>query len=228
MKRTRIKICGITSVDDARLVVESGCDAIGLVFYDKSPRVVTIEEAVKIRDVVPAFVTLVALFVNASDRYVETVIEKVSPDLLQFHGDESEHYCAAFSRPYIKAIPVKADKETSDSLSSKLETGFLSARAILLDSYDPLLKGGTGKVFDWGLLSKTVSRPLILAGGLTSENIQSAINQVSPFAIDVSGGVEKILSERNEKGKKVIETEKGKKDQGRIRAVVGAVRLADS
>jgi phosphoribosylanthranilate isomerase len=183
-QRTRVKICGITRAQDAAQVVAAGGDAIGLVFYEPSPRAVTIQMAKEIVKSVPAFVTVVALFVNPSVQEVRKVLEEVRIDLLQFHGDEESDFCSQFKRPYIKAIRVR---QTSDVVASSLR--FPDALALLLDSYKPGVPGGTGETFDWSLIPES-QKPLILAGGLAPDNIAFAIDQVQPFAVDVSGGVE--------------------------------------
>jgi len=183
-QRTRVKICGITRAVDAQAVVDAGSDAIGLVFYGPSPRAVTLEMAQKIVESVPAFVTVVALFVNPSVKEVRQVLEGVRIDLLQFHGDEESDFCSQFQRPYIKAIRVR---QATDVVASSLR--FPDALAFLLDSYKPGVPGGTGETFDWSLIPDS-PKPLILAGGLKPENVASAIEQVQPYAVDISGGVE--------------------------------------
>jgi phosphoribosylanthranilate isomerase len=183
--RTRIKICGITRVEDALKAVDAGADAIGLVFYDPSPRSVRINLATEIAAAVPAFVSVVALFVDPTKEYVQEVLNNVRIDLLQFHGDEENDFCSQFKTPFIKAIRVR---QASDVVASSLR--FPNSVGILLDSYKPGVPGGTGESFDWSLIPKNHSNPIILAGGLTPENVASAINDVQPFAVDVSGGVE--------------------------------------
>jgi len=185
LKRTRVKVCGITRVEDAKAAVDAGADAIGLVFYEPSPRFVRIKQAREIAASVPAFVSVVALFVNADAEYVQDVLNSVRIDLIQFHGDEENDFCSQFQRPFIKAQRVR---ETSDVVASCVR--FPDALAILLDSYKPGVPGGTGESFDWSLIPKSQTKPLILAGGLTPENVAPAIKQVQPFAVDVSGGVE--------------------------------------
>jgi len=185
LKRTRVKVCGITRVEDAKTAVDAGADAIGLVFYEPSPRYVRIQQAREIAASVPAFVSVVALFVNANAEYVQDVLNSVRIDLIQFHGDEENDFCSQFQRPFIKAQRVR---ETSDVVASCVR--FPDALAILLDSYKPGVPGGTGESFDWSLIPKSQTKPLILAGGLTPENVAPAIKQVQPFAVDVSGGVE--------------------------------------
>ncbi|MFT6152819.1 MAG: phosphoribosylanthranilate isomerase [Crocinitomicaceae bacterium] len=183
--RTRIKICGITRVEDALKVVDAGADAIGLVFYDPSPRSVRINLATEIAAAVPAFVSVVALFVDPTKDYVQEVLNNVRIDLIQFHGDEENDFCSQFKTPFIKAIRVR---QASDVVASSLR--FPDSVGILLDSYKPGVPGGTGESFDWSLIPKNHSNPIILAGGLTPENVASAINDVQPFAVDISGGVE--------------------------------------
>ena len=185
LKRTRVKVCGITRIEDAKAAVDAGADAIGLVFYEPSPRYVRIEQAKAIAASVPAFVSVVALFVNAEPEYVQEVLNNVRIDLLQFHGDEENDFCGQFQRPFIKAQRVR---QASDVVASSLR--FPDALGILLDSYKPGVPGGTGETFDWSLIPESQTKPLILAGGLTPDNVASAIEQVQPFAVDVSGGVE--------------------------------------
>ena len=185
MQRTRVKICGITRPQDATAVVEQGADALGLVFYPPSPRAVSIEQAQQVVAKVPAFVTVTALFVNPSVEQVQSTIDNVRIDLLQFHGDEDDAFCRQFNRPYIKALRVR---QASDLVASCLR--FPDALAILLDSYKPGVPGGTGETFDWSLIPTELPKPLILAGGLESDNVTQAIQATQPFAVDVSGGVE--------------------------------------
>lgn len=183
--RVRVKICGITRVEDALISVENGADAIGLVFYEPSPRNVNIEQAIEIANKIPAFVTAVGLFVNAEPEYVRSVISRVKLDLLQFHGDETPQECACFGLPFIKAIRVKSDTNLVQCAND-----FSAARGLLLDTYTEGVAGGTGNVFDWGLIPADLEKPVILAGGLNAHNVAQAISQVKPYAVDVSGGVE--------------------------------------
>lgn len=183
--RVRAKICGITRVEDALCAVEQGADAIGLVFYAHSARNVSISQAAEIAKQIPAFVSVVGLFVNAEPRFVSEVISKVKLDLLQFHGDESPQACASYSLPFIKAIRVKADTNLVQYAQD-----FSAAKALLLDAYAEGVAGGTGQVFDWHLIPKSLAKPIILAGGLNADNVAHAIQQVRPYAVDVSGGVE--------------------------------------
>lgn len=183
--RTRVKICGITRPEDALTAVKAGADAIGLVFYGPSPRCVSLEQAQAIAQVIPPFVTITALFVDPTAEEVQKILDSVRIELIQFHGDENEHFCEQFNTPYIKAIRVR---NTQDVVANSLR--FPSALAFLLDSFKPGVPGGTGETFDWSLIPQESQKPIILAGGLTAENIATAIQQVSPFAVDVSGGVE--------------------------------------
>lgn len=183
--RVRVKICGITRIDDASSAVENGADAIGLVFYGQSPRNVSITQAREIAKNIPAFVSVVGLFVNADSSFINEVISTVKLDLLQFHGDEAPEECTRYDLPFIKAIRVKND---TNLVQCAIE--FSAAKALLLDAYTESAFGGTGHVFDWNLIPKQMTKPVILAGGLNVDNVALAIQQVSPYAVDVSGGVE--------------------------------------
>ena len=190
--RTRVKICGITCYEDALDAAEAGADAIGLVFYEKSPRFVSNSLAQKISQHMPAFVSRVALFKDADKQAIESVLDVVDIDIIQFHGSESVDFCEQFSKPYIKALGVKGSEHDVDYLISSAER-YQSAKALLLDGHAPGDAGGTGESFDWPAISstmKSIDRPVILAGGLTVENVRSAIATVHPFAVDVSSGVE--------------------------------------
>ena len=206
--RTRVKICGITSVKDAIFAVNAGADAIGLVFYAPSPRFVTIEQAQQIVAAMPPFVSVVALFVNALPIEIETVLAQVRIDIVQFHGDETRSDCEQIKLPYYKAIRVKADTNLL-----QYEAEFSSAKALLIDTYSDAAFGGTGQVFDWGLVPQNLTKPVILAGGLTAENVALGIKQVRPYAVDVSGGVEQT---------------KGVKDVAKIAAFMHAVQKSRS
>ena len=185
MFRTRVKICGITRLEDALVAVDLGVDALGLVFYAPSPRNVTIATAADVARQIPAFVSVVGLFVNAEPSFVEEVIANVGLSLLQFHGDETPEDCERFGLPYIKAIRVKADTNLV-----QYARDFTSAKALLLDTYTEGVAGGTGQMFDWNLIPSALPKPVILAGGLQANNVAQAIRQVKPYAVDVSGGVE--------------------------------------
>lgn len=185
MMRTRVKICGITRVEDALSAVQAGADAIGLVFYASSPRCVSIAQARDIVAAMPPFVSVVGLFVNASSAEVQSILSQVHLDILQFHGDETPAQCAQINLPYYKAIRVKPD---TNLLQYAID--FKAAKALLLDAYHEQAYGGTGHTFDWNLIPQNLPKPLILAGGLDAQNVTDAIQRVQPYAVDVSGGVE--------------------------------------
>lgn len=182
---TRIKICGITRVEDLINVANAGADAIGLVFYPPSPRNVSILQAVELLQHLPPFVTVVGLFVNATADTVREVMARVNLDVLQFHGDESPEYCEQFGKPYLKAIRVKAGVDLQQCAAR-----FHHAQGLLLDAYVEGIHGGTGASFDWALIPKDLPLPVILSGGLDDQNVAAAIQQVQPYAVDVSSGVE--------------------------------------
>ena len=204
---TRIKICGITRVEDALAAAHSGADAIGLVFYQRSPRHVNVAQARLLAGTLPPFVTVVGLFVNAEAVFVREVLASVSLDLLQFHGDEAPEYCEQFDRPYLKAIRVKAGVDLLQCASD-----FRSAKGLLLDAHVEGIPGGTGTSFDWALIPKQLPLPVILSGGLDAENVAAAIKQVRPYAVDVSSGVE---------------AGKGIKDAAKISAFINEVKRVD-
>ena len=200
---TRCKICGITNPHDALAALEYGADALGFVFYPPSPRYVKPAVVAGIIASLPPFVTTTGLFVNAPATDVARIVAITGLDLLQFHGEESAEFCEQFGRPYIKAIGVT----TNTDIESEAKR-FDSARALLLDTFDPVLKGGTGRTFDWALADSKLSKPIILAGGLNPANVRKAIEQINPYAVDVSGGVE---------------SSKGKKDPERLKAFLSEV-----
>lgn len=202
--RTRIKICGVTRPEDARIAAELGADAIGLVFYAPSPRNVGVEQARAIIAAVPPFVTAVGLFVDPSTDQVESVLRRCPLGLLQFHGDEAPDFCAGFGLPYIKAARVSADADLVQYLSP-----YHGAQGWLLDAYHDRLYGGTGESFDWKLIPRQLARPVILSGGLTPDNVAAAVRQVRPWAVDVSSGVE---------------ASKGIKDAAKIAAFIAGVK----
>ena len=204
--RTRVKICGITRPGDALAAAEAGADAIGLVFYPQSPRYLSTERAVEIRDALPPFVQTVALFVNPDAAQVAQVIGRVKPGLLQFHGDEPPQFCAQFGMPYVKAARVKPGVDLLEYLRP-----FSSAAAWLLDSYVEEY-GGVGERFNWSLAPVRRDRPLILSGGLERDNVAEAVRRVRPWGVDVSTGVESA---------------KGIKDAAKIAAFIEEVRNAD-
>ncbi|MEN9658328.1 MAG: hypothetical protein RL571_1793 [Pseudomonadota bacterium] len=185
--KPRIKVCGLRDADMALRTAELGADAIGLVFYPPSPRHVEINAAMQIVTVLPAFVSSVGLFVDADVCFVHDVLEKVPLDLLQFHGDETPEYCRQFGRPYLKALRVRPDLNLLEY--AQRFVGPL-CKGILVDAFVDGVPGGTGEAFDWDLIPENLPLPLILSGGLHSENVFEAICKVKPWAVDVSSGVE--------------------------------------
>jgi len=186
VNNTRVKICGITRLQDALAAVEAGADALGFVFYEPSPRYIEPVKAAEIIAQLPPFVTTTALFVNEAAENVSAIAELTQIDLLQFHGDESPEYCNQFSRPYFKALRMSPGLDVNSEAKR-----YGGSKAILLDAYRAGVPGGTGEAFDWDRIPTDLDKPLILAGGLDQENVNQAITQVHPFAVDVSGGVEK-------------------------------------
>lgn len=203
----RIKICGLTRVEDVRAAIDAGADALGLVFYPPSPRFVSLEKAAELARLAPPFVTVVGLFVNADPQVVRETLAAVPLHLLQFHGDEDEAYCRQFDRPYIKAARMKPGFDLLQYAAA-----FPSAQAILVDAFVEGYGGG-GKVFDWNLIPPALPKPLILSGGLDAGNVGEAVSRVKPAAVDVSSGVEAA---------------KGIKDAEKIRAFISAVRVAEA
>jgi phosphoribosylanthranilate isomerase len=184
VSKVRIKICGLTRDQDVHDAVAEGVDALGFVLYAPSPRAVSAEQAAQLIQKVPAFVTTVALFVNESVTEIQRALKICPFDLLQFHGDESPEFCRQFNHPYMKAIRVRS----ADDIHRAVQQ-YPDAKALLLDAYVENLPGGTGQAFDWRLIPQ-LSIPWVLAGGLNAKNVADAINQVQPFAVDISGGVE--------------------------------------
>lgn len=182
---TRVKICGITRVQDAAAAVAAGADAIGLVFYPPSPRCVSVVQAAEIVASLPPFVTTVGLFVNADADAIAEVVREVGIDLIQFHGDECADYCAGHGRPWIRALRMKNNMD----LCAAAET-YAAARGLLLDAYRPGVPGGTGETFDWSRIPPELAQRIVLAGGLQPRNVAQAVRQVRPYGVDVSGGVE--------------------------------------
>ena len=182
---TKVKICGFTNSKNARDAAIAGVDAIGLVFYDKSPRNVDIQRAREIVAALPPFINRVGLFVNANPSFIDEVLCEVPLDTLQFHGDEEVVDCTQYQMPFIKSLRV-----TSKTNLDQIAEHFSDASALLLDSYNPNSYGGTGEIFDWSLARVKINLPIILAGGLNSENVSEAISQVNPYAVDASSGVE--------------------------------------
>ena len=208
--RTRVKICGITRSEDAQAAARAGADAIGLVFYPPSPRFLSLDWARQLASEVPAFVSTVALFVNPAAADVYTVLERVRPAMLQFHGEETPVFCAQFGVPYIKACRVRSGVSSGGGLLEYLRP-FSGAAGWLLDSHVEEY-GGVGEAFDWSLVPDERSRPLVLSGGLAVDNVAEAVRRVRPWAVDVSSGVESA---------------KGIKDAARIAAFITEVRNAD-
>lgn len=204
---TRIKICGITREQDLHAVANSGADAIGLVFYEKSPRHMSIQQAAELMLPVPPFVTVVGLFVNPTVDYVRQVLANVSLDVLQFHGEESPEFCQQFNRPYLKAIRVKAGVDLVECAAR-----YARAQGLLLDAFVEGTQGGTGESFDWTLIPQNLSLPVILSGGLHAGNVAEAVKQVRPYAVDVSSGVE---------------VSKGIKDAAKVAAFIKEVKQID-
>jgi phosphoribosylanthranilate isomerase len=206
--RTRVKICGITRTEDARSAIEHGADAIGLVFFEGSPRHVKTEQAARIGAAVAPFVTVVGLFVDAAPPEILQVLEHVPLGLLQFHGHETNQDCNRYGRPFIKSIAMKPDIDLHEQARA-----YPDASGILLDAWQPRTHGGGGQSFDWTRVPHDLAVPVILAGGLTPENVTTAIRQVRPYAVDVSSGVE---------------VGKGIKSAGKIAAFMKGVRTSDS
>ena len=209
---TRVKICGITRTEDALAAAQAGADAIGLVFYERSPRHAGIAQAAQLAAALPPFVSVVGLFVDAEAALVREVLAQVPLDLLQFHGDESPEYCAQFARPFLKAIRVKAGVDLLQCAAR-----FHAAKGLLLDAHVEGMPGGTGATFDWTLIPGQLPLPLILSGGLDAENVAAAIEQVRPYAVDVSSGVE---AGGIEAGKKI-------KDAAKIARFIREVKRSD-
>jgi len=212
----RVKICGITRLQDLHDACLSGADALGFVFYEKSPRNVSVETAAALVRKLPPFVQSVGLFVNAEPAFIESALQAVPLDLLQFHGDETPAECARFGRPYIKAVRVNRD---TDLL--KYAADFDSARGLLLDAWVPGVPGGTGERFDWSLIPPNLPKPVILSGGLTPDNVAEAVQRVRPWAVDVSSGVEATMLING-----VAVTAKGIKDAHKIAQFIAKAKEA--
>ena len=180
----RVKICGITRMQDLQAAIAAGADAVGFVFAAGSPRAVQPEQAAALAAAVPAFVARVGLFLDQDHDEVARVLERVPLSLLQFHGREDPEFCRRFGRPYIKALGMGAAADPGRAAAA-----FADAAALLLDSHAPGLPGGTGQAFDWNRVPR-LGRPLVLAGGLTPDNVRAAVERVRPWAVDVSSGVE--------------------------------------
>ncbi len=188
--RTRVKICGITRIEDGIAAAEAGADAIGLVFWPGSPRCIDLGQARSIAAALPAFLTVVGLFVDPRPEIVQAALVAVPLDVLQFHGEEAPSLCASFGRPYIKAIPVRPGIDLLQYAAQ-----YPAARGLLFDAFQPGgMPGGTGTTFDWARLPQALTDPMsrrvILSGGLTPQNVAAAIRSLRPWAVDVSSGVE--------------------------------------
>ena len=181
----KIKICGITQADNAREVALLGIDAVGLVFYEQSPRHVDVESAIQVVNALPPFINRVGLFVNADSGFIDEVLCEVPIDTLQFHGDESVIECTQYGMPFIKALRVNENTNIA-----KMADDYHQASGLLLDAFNKDAYGGTGEQFDWSLAKVDIDLPIILAGGLNPDTVADAISQVNPYAVDVSSGVE--------------------------------------
>jgi phosphoribosylanthranilate isomerase len=204
---TAVKICGITRVEDALAAAQAGAHAVGLVFHPASPRCLEPEAAARIVRELPPFVTAVALFVDAEAEAVRSVLRAVPVHLLQFHGAEPPEYCTAFGRPYLKAVRVRPGVDLLQYAARHA-----AAKGLLLDAFTDGAPGGTGQSFDWSLIPARLPLPIVLAGGLTPDNVGEAVRRVRPWAVDVSSGVER---------------EKGIKDAAKIAAFIRGARDAD-
>lgn len=182
---TKVKFCGITNLQDAISAAELGADALGFVFYPKSPRFISPKNAKEIIKKLPPFISMVGLFVNQSKSEVEEVIKGCPLNLLQFHGDENESFCKQYNLPYIKAISMKSDVDLLKCVQE-----YNSAKALLLDTFSKVARGGSGEVFDWKMIPPNTLKPIIVAGGLTPDNVQTLLEVISPYGVDVSSGIE--------------------------------------
>jgi phosphoribosylanthranilate isomerase len=217
--RTRVKICGITRIDDGIAAAEAGADAIGLVFWPGTPRCIDTDRARDIAAALPAFVGIVGLFVDPEPALVRAVLDAVPLHALQFHGDESPTLCASFGRPYVKAVPVRPEVDLLQYAAR-----YPAALGLLFDAFQPGgMPGGTGTTFDWARLPRqlidSMARRLILSGGLTAQNVAAAIRAVHPWAVDVSSGVEEIDSAGKPR--------RGIKSPAKIAEFIREVRRAD-
>ncbi len=194
MIRTKIKVCGVLDKGFLTRAALAGVDAIGLMFYKNSRRYLNLYKAKSICRDLPPFVSIVAVFVNPSIEQVKKTIKEIPVSLLQFHGDESAEFCRQFNLPYIKACAIKHERSYSEA-----ERGYPDAVAILADSFSVTEHGGTGETFNWHLIPSSRTKPLILAGGLNSDNVTSAIKRTSPFCVDISGGLEGGCGNKDEK-----------------------------
>lgn len=204
MTQPRVKICGLRQASDAVFAAQKGVDAIGLVFYPPSPRSVDMATAKEIAHALPPFVSCVGLFVDATASQIDKVLSQVPLSLLQFHGDESPEFCDQFQLPWIKAVRMRPNIDLHQQRQH-----YKGAQGLLLDAYKPGVPGGTGDQFDWHRIPADIAEDVVLAGGIDCYNVQQAIRQVNPWAIDVSGGVE---------------SDKGVKDRAKITAFMGQAK----
>lgn len=208
--RTRVKFCGMTRAGDVRLACELGVDAIGLVFAEGSPRKLQVEESRALRQAVAPLVNVVALFRDNPPEQVREIVRLLRPSALQFHGDEQDAFCRSFGIPYIKAIPMGGDGEALDVRA--MHARFPHAAALLFDGHLAGEQGGSGKVFDWKRLPIDNTKQVMVAGGLTAENVHGLITGTAPWAVDVASG---------------IESAPGVKDGDKMRAFIAEVHRAD-
>jgi len=208
MQRTRIKFCGITRIQDMQLAVSLGVDAVGLVFASDSPRAVDVQQACTLISHCGPFVSVVGLFMDQDASTIKNIIKRVPLNMLQFHGCETESFCTGFGLPYLKSVAMGTSKDVNACLN---DHAYKTASALLLDGNECGQPGGSGKIFDWSKVP-ALSRPVIVAGGLDADNVISCIQQVNPYAVDVSSG---------------IESAKGEKDMIKMRDFVQSVRIAN-
>lgn len=204
MRRTRIKFCGLTRAEDVQAAVALGVDAIGLVCYPPSPRSLSVAHLAELGALCPPMVTVTALFVDPDPREVRAVLDTGVVDLLQFHGQESTEFCRQFGRPWMKALTMHPELDLTEQMST-----YVGARGLLLDAWHPERVGGTGLAFDWSRIPPELASHIVLAGGLSAENVGDALRMVRPWAVDVSSG---------------IESSAGIKDRTRMAAFVAAVQ----
>ena len=207
-ERTRVKICGLRDPAHARMAAQAGADAIGLVFWERSPRYVTAQAAATVAAALPPFVASVGLFVDAREEEIRRVLAQVPLDLLQFHGDELPDFCEKFGRPYLRAVRMEPGTDLLEYARR-----FSSAKALLLDAHSPGTPGGTGLTFDWKAIPADFPMPVILSGGLDAANVGRAVREVRPWAVDVSSGVE---------------SGRGLKDPAKIVEFIRSVRREDA
>lgn len=207
MRRTRIKLCGMTRPEDAEAAARLGADAIGLILARGGPRFISLEQAAIIRRRLPPFVQAVAVFRNPAAAEVEQALAALRPDLLQFHGEESPEFCERFGVPYLRAVPMQGTVSPADWARR-----YASATALLLDAHAPGEQGGQGRSFDWSRVPADLGKPVVLAGGLKPDTVGEAVRRARPYAVDAASGVE---------------ASPGIKDQGKMRAFIEKVRQAD-